>query len=123
MRGLLIASALTCLATPALGQAASEPTPMRCEMGGIKRDFGGSTWIVYGCADGASLIFVSDTGSPAMPFFFILTPKDGAYLLTGEGNGDRTYTQAAYDDLKRLGEPEIEALLAETSAAGPAQQN
>lgn len=95
-----------------------KPAPMACEAGPIDRMFGGTLWRIYGCTDGVSLVMVSAKGNPAMPFIFIFTPVDGAYRLSGEGNGDKAASQAAGDAISEMTASEISALLAETKAKG-----
>lgn len=94
-----------------------EPTPMKCESGPVHRVFGGTSWLVYGCDDGASVVIVSGPDSPASPFYFLLAFSDGAYRITGEGNGDQAATGAAFEELKSLDRSAITALAEEASRA------
>jgi hypothetical protein len=71
---------------------------------------------VYGCDDGVSLVFVSDRGSAAFPFMFMLYVRDGKYALHGEGTGPKASTDLAYADLTRLQAADIEALQSEARA-------
>lgn len=102
---------------PAPPEAA--PPNLVCEAGPAKRTYGGTAWLVYGCQDGVSLVFVTDTGSAAFPFMFLLYRNNGAYALSGEGTGDRRATSAAYEDLKALQPVDIAQLLSETAATSP----
>lgn len=90
---------------------------MKCETGPVYRQFGGTDWIVYSCADEHSIVVISRTGNPASPFFFILTPKSGTYVIHGEGNGSKAASDAAGDDLSRLTQADLAKLLADTKAA------
>jgi len=80
----------------------------------VRRIYGTVTWLVYSCSDRASLVIVSDEGSPAMPFYFMLSPQGGAYRLSGEGTGKKEATAAAFEDLGKLGPADIEDLITET---------
>ena len=115
------------LAVAALAGAAACPTPVRsepaastpelqCKKGPLKRTFGGAAWLVYGCDDGKSLVFVTPQGNPAFPFYFILTPANGAYQIDGEGNGDRSASDVVLGELQRLTPAQIAEMLHAASA-------
>ncbi|WP_132982900.1 hypothetical protein [Thermomonas haemolytica] len=115
-----LASFMLLGATSAFG--ADERTPaLNCEVGPLKRSFGGSPWLVYACGDNRSAVVVSDQGNPAMPFYFILyVNPDGQIRLYGEGTGSKSATQPAFDELRQLDQQAIAALVAEArSAAAP----
>ena len=97
-------------------QASSSAAPTKCDIGPVKRTFGGTKWLVYSCNDQISLVIVSAPGNPAMPFYFFLTPEGASYRLMGEGNGSKTASKAALDDLSKLTRAEIAALFAATKA-------
>ena len=103
-------------ATAAPPPAPQQPAPMACETGPVSRAFGGTQWLVYSCADQASMVVVSAQGNPASPFVFILSPANGQYRVRGEGNGDRKASQAAGDALSKLTAAELADLLAATKA-------
>lgn len=105
---LMLGISATCVAE-------TETEPMNCDVGPIERSFGANEWIVYSCQDQQSIVVVSAPGSPAMPFYFMITPIDGKYQLHGEGNGDKTATNAAYQDLKLLDEAAIAELISATN--------
>lgn len=111
--GLVVAAALATFLPTAIARA---DEPMKCEAGPLKRTYGGTAWLVYGCTDNESLVFVSDVGNPAMPFYFMFTPIDAVYQLHGEGTGDKTATAAAFGDLKAFTGEDIQSLLAATKA-------
>ncbi|TZF88338.1 hypothetical protein [Cognatilysobacter lacus] len=116
MFSLLSASALAVVA-PASG-AEERPTPLNCEAGPAKKTYGGNAWLVYACDDGRSAVVVSDQGNPAIPFYFIFYVKpDGAMRLYGEGTGAKSATQPAFDDLSKLDQAAVAALVAEARAA------
>ena len=107
---------------PSSRSAASDSKPaapaLSCHVGPIRKTYGGTPWLLYSCADAKTLVVVSDTGSPAMPFYFVFVPSEGAYRLSGEGTGAKTATDAAFHDLAKLGSGEISGLIAETQAKG-----
>jgi TonB family protein len=115
--------ALAALAGPAADAepppAAPEPS-LNCEKGPLRRSFGGTDWLVYGCDDKATLVAAAAEGNPAAPFYFVLYPKGDSRELYGEGIGDRKATAPAFEDLKRLDPAAIAALLAEAERAGTA---
>jgi hypothetical protein len=88
----------------------------KCETGPVSKTYGSNAWLVYSCDDAKSIAIVSAQGNPAMPFYFILHPKDGTYQLEGEGTGDKAATDAAARELQRLSTADISALINETRA-------
>ena len=100
----------------ALAVPAEEPPALQCEVGPLKRTYGGAPWLVYSCSNGQSLVVVSDDGNPAGPFYFMIYAQDGSYQLGGEGSGARAVTDAAFEELKTLTPDAIAALVRETRA-------
>jgi hypothetical protein len=100
-------------------QPASDKPTLQCEIGPVKKSFGGNPWLVYSCSDGTTLVVVSAAQSPANPFYFVFYPKDGSYGLSGEGTGAKQATDAAFEDLKKLPTNDISALIRETKDAPP----
>ena len=76
--------------------------PMQCNVGQIEKMYGGTKWIVSSCDDGKSIVFVSAPGNPAMPFYFIITEKDGKLAIQGEGNGSKEASTAAGRGIEKL---------------------
>jgi hypothetical protein len=119
LRKSLCAVVLFSATSAAIGEGAPSSTPaisspMKCETGPAKRSFGGTAWLVYSCTDGASMVVVSDTGNPAMPFVFVLNNRAGGYTISGEGTGDKRASDAAGDVLAHMSATEFGTLLAET---------
>jgi hypothetical protein len=107
--------ALAVAATPV--EAAESPQrdpPMLCDFEPLRQSYGGGAWWLFSCSDHSTLVVVADNGNPASPFYFIFSPKDGAYRLHGEGTGKKEAMSAAFEDLKKLGSSDIAALIAET---------
>lgn len=96
------------------GAVSAEQRSLNCDTGPVKKTYGETPWLVYGCSDNKTIVVISDTGSPAMPFYFTFYVKDGGYRLTGEGTGNKEATAAAFNDLSKMSEPDIRQLLAET---------
>lgn len=121
----LIFAVLLCIGLSIAPAFAEEghPPPLKCEVGPLKRTYGQTPWLVYACEDGRSIVVVTDTGSPAMPFyfFFFVTPDDDMQLH-GEGEGDKTATQAAFDDLAKLTREDVAALVEEARNVGGKNQ-
>lgn len=101
----------------AQGRSASQE-PMKCETGPLSKTYGGSTWLVYSCADGKSAVVVSAPGSAANPFYFMFHAAPGGYRLVGEGNAPKAVTQKAYAELSALSEKEIMRLVEQTRSVG-----
>ena len=89
---------------------------LQCDRGPLRKSYGGSPWVVYGCSDSMTLVVVADAGNPASPFYFVIYPKDGKYDMYGEGTGSKSASDAAFEDLKKLSPSNIVALLHETKA-------
>ncbi len=122
MRPRLIAALVLALSAAAAHAEPQAPAPLTCETGPVQRQFGGTDWLVYSCDDGRSMVVISASGNPASPFYFILTPLDGAYKIYGEGNGSKAASDAAGGDLARLQQDDLAKLLAETKTQ-PAAHN
>jgi hypothetical protein len=93
---------------------AYEAPALDCKVGPVARQYGGTGWLVYSCSDTKSFVVVTADGSPATPFYFFFLHSDKGYQLRGEGNGNKSLTDAAFNDVKQLTEPQIDALLDET---------
>jgi hypothetical protein len=77
---------------------------------------------VYACSDEKSVVFVTPSESPAAPFYFMLTPKEGRYTLIGEGTGSKVYTDRAYAELAKLTAPDVAALVRAAKAQASRQK-
>lgn len=121
---LLLGTILTAMqvATPATAeppQDRSAPPPMNCDTGPVHRMFGGTKWIVYSCDDQASMVILSATGNPALPFYFHVRPEDDGYRVSGQGTGDKKASRAALDALATMLPAEFSALLTATKRGTP----
>lgn len=58
-------------------------------------------------------------GNP-VSFYFMFYQHEGAYRLTGEGNGDQAVTAPVFDVLKGWGDAEIARQIAAARAAAAA---
>ena len=65
------------------------------------------------------MAIVTARGNPGLPFYFLFAERNGAYRLSGEGTGKPEITRKAYDDLIRLSQQDIQALVKETQKAAP----
>ncbi len=122
MTRLVVLAALAVFATVAAAANAQGPSEPRitCDRGPLgTKTFGGYPWDLYGCSDNRSVAVVTASGNPAMPFYFLFAEKNGQYQLSGEGTGRPEFTRKAYDDLRRLTQQDIQALVKETQKAGP----
>jgi hypothetical protein len=116
---LCVMANVSCASTT---QEADRPPALNCEIGPLHMTYGQTAWLVYACDDSRSIVVVSDTGNPAMPFYFILYVKpDGSMKLYGEGTGKKSATQPAFDDLKKLTVADISGLVDQANSIGKAQ--
>lgn len=75
---------------------------LTCDLGPLQKSFGGTDWYVYACNDNFSTVAISAPGNPATPFYFFMTIKDNELRITGEGNGDKSSSEAALQELSIL---------------------
>lgn len=101
----------------AMAASAQDVPTLKCEVGPVAKQYGGTDWLVYSCDDKRSLVVVTAPNSPARPFYFFYRYANKGYALHGEGEGDKQATDRAYDDLKNLSEDEIASLVIETQKA------
>jgi len=87
---------------------------MQCDIGPIDKVYGKSKWFVNSCPDNITLVIYSYPESPASPFYFMFYKKEGKYNLYGEGTGDKNYTGAAREELSKLKENDIKAIILQT---------
>jgi hypothetical protein len=105
------------VASPALAQGPSERR-ITCDRGPVaSRTYGGTEWDIYGCSDNRSVAIVTARGNPGLPFYFLFAERNGSYRLSGEGTGRPDVTRKAYEDLVRLSQADIQALVKETQKA------
>jgi hypothetical protein len=115
MLAIILSAVLASSLAPSTSTAeAAEDAPLKCEAGPSSRAYAGNDWIVWGCEDGRSVVFVAGKGNPAQPFFFILSPADEGVRLYGEGTGDKSVTEPAYLELQKLTARDLELLVQET---------
>jgi hypothetical protein len=95
-------------------EVSSTSQPLKCETGPITRTYGDTPWLVYSCEDERSIVIVSAEESPAFPFYFMFSPQERGYRLSGEGTGRRDATNAAFEELQALSESDIAALVEQT---------
>ena len=118
-RRIGLACIAVCTAFQTTAVNAGGTPKLSCERGGGISRYGGTEWMVYGCSDNKTLLFITAQGNPATPFYFILAPKGGGYQLFGEGSGDKRLTDAAYTEIHALKPAQIASLLATHRADGP----
>ena len=108
--------AITFFLNPVFG---ADHPPQKCDVGPLHKTYGKTRWFVYSCNNdkvegNAMAVFVTAPDNPAMPFVFFFHFKDGGYRLYGEGTGDKKITDAAFNDLQKLTESDIDALINQT---------
>jgi hypothetical protein len=106
----MIALVLTAALLASSPASAAEQPELQCNLGPATERIGGNDWIVYGCADGKSVVVVAGEPNPAAPFVFILTPHGSEIELHSEGNGAKSATKPAYDQLAAMSVEDVAAL-------------
>jgi len=94
--------------------AVEKRSSLSCATGPLHKSYGGTPWLVYSCSDRKTLIIITATGSPAMPYVFTFSLKKGKYHLRGKGKGNRNLTKAAYKELHRFSDTHIQKLINQT---------
>jgi len=112
MKNIFVLVVVLWAAIPQLVSAAD--APLDCSIGPLEKNLGGTPWLLYSCTDHQTLVAITASGSPAMPFVFSFYKKDGSYQLHGEGTGRKDLTDAAYKELSVLHEAQIKALIQQT---------
>ncbi len=106
------------LATGTSTVPATEQPALECNIGPAVKQLGGNDWLVYGCADGHSVVVTAGAPNPATPFVFILTPDGGGGIeLYGEGTGAKSATEPAYDSLSKMSDSDLATLFQKASRA------
>jgi hypothetical protein len=90
---------------------AADAAPLSCDSGPIARTYGKTSWLIYGCNDGQSVVIVSAPGNPVAPFYFLVHPSAEGHRIEGEGTGSRATTDAALAEIKTLTDADIAALI------------
>jgi hypothetical protein len=87
---------------------------VKCAVGPVAKKYGKSSWLVYSCEYGKSILVVSAPTNKAFRSHCTFVADDDGYALRGEGQGDKRVTDAVYKDLTTLTEADIAALISET---------
>ncbi|HVZ92860.1 MAG TPA: hypothetical protein VG843_14515 [Rhizomicrobium sp.] len=97
--------------------SAARPSHFVCDVGPVRRDFGGAPWLVYSCGDARTLLFEGAPGGKAASLYFeVSLEADGAHLGGRSGEGQEV-TGAAFREVAALPRDGLAALLAATEAA------
>lgn len=110
---IVVSSLLAMTACASTGDTAEQPV-MACDVGPLLKTYGMTGWLVYSCKDARSVVVVAAPKNPAQPFFFILSPQDDGIHLYGEGEGDKKFTGAAFEELQSLTAIDVAKLVTET---------
>lgn len=114
MKSLAIISSLLWALSQSLGLASAGETntsQLQCDIGPVKKLFGGTPWVVYLCNDRKSLAIFSAPDNPASPFYFFFHAQKDGYRLVGEGTGRKEATAAAFSELKAMSAKDIAELV------------
>jgi hypothetical protein len=108
---LLLATALTLLPAASEERKAQQ---LKCDIGSVSKTYGKTQWLVYSCDDSRTVVIVAAPGNPAMPFYFMFSPHENGYQLSGEGTGQKDTADAAFNELHGLSERDIATLIEQT---------
>jgi len=97
--------------------ADAQQVQLNCNAGPVEQTFGGTPWVVYGCDDGRSIVVATRADNPANPFVFVVAWEPHGYRVHGEGNGDRTASASAFDELSAMNQEQITALYSSAQQA------
>jgi hypothetical protein len=86
----------------------------RCNIGPLLKTFGAEQWLVYSCNTDRNVVIVSASSNPAFPFVFAFLHTETGYRLSGEGTGNKTASERAFNELKIFTELDIDELIAKT---------
>ena len=109
----LLSAAILILAFGSLADA----EPLQCNVRPIVEILGGAEWQVTSCSDGRSLVFATMKGNPAMPFVFIVQRAKETAKISGEGNGSKEHSAAAYEELRAMTSEQFDELAQATKHA------
>src|SRR5690348_10722657 len=107
-------AALFALAATQLAVAAAAPaddSTLACETGPVQRQFGASSWNIYACSDGKSVVVVPVKVVNGEAGYFFVTPNGQSVTVAGEGWGKNSTFQPVYQQLQRITTAELEAII------------
>ena len=107
MKALVLALLLAPLSAMATEQEAS----LTCEIRPVQREFARANWNIYACTDGKSVVVVPLSAINGEFGYFFVTPNGQEVVVTGEGWGQDSSLQPAFQQLKRLKPLELAALV------------
>jgi len=114
---LLLPLAMLLQSVIAPGADGEPDLELQCEVGPVDRSYGGSAFAIYSCDDGESVVAFAKPGTPAYPFYFIVTPRGDGVRLYGEGDGDNDAGRAAFSVLNRFRPRDVAKLVAATRSS------
>lgn len=91
--------------------------PLSCSVGPIHTELAAGKWQVTSCNDGQSLVFATMKNNPAMPFMFFIKRDGDQKKISGEGNGDKKYTDKAFEELKSMSQVQLNEFVKATKQA------
>ena len=97
----------------------AEQAALACEIGPVQREFGASTWNIYACSDGKSIVVVPLAAIDGKFGYFFVTPNDQGVVVVGEGWGQDTLFQPVFQQLKQVTAVELAAIVQSAKAAKP----
>ena len=112
---ITLAFSMTIASSHALPAAPSKQ-PLNCDVGPLEKTIAGSTWLLYSCGDGSTLILITPAGSKSFPFVFSLYRTETGYRLSGEGTGPKVATDPVAEVLSALSPQNIAILIDQTKA-------
>ena len=115
-----LALALALASSPAAAAEPNDESALACESGPVQREFGASTWNIYACSDGKSVVVVPlEVVNGEFGYFFV-TPDGQNVVVAGEGWGQDASFQPVFQQLNLVTTSELAAIFQAAQAATPA---
>ncbi len=114
MRPALIVTLACTLLIASLAEAEdNKGDSLSCPVGPLAKDIGGTPWLIFACDDGKSLAVTTAPSNPAAPFYFVVVAQEGAYVVNGEGDGNKAAAKPTFDALLAMKSEGVVALYKE----------
>jgi hypothetical protein len=116
MRISLLAASMILLSIAYSQAAPTAPAqqPLNCDVGPLEKTIAESTWLLYSCGDGSTLVLITPQGSKAFPFVFSLYRTATGYRVSGEGTGPKSATDPVAEALNALTPQNVATLIEQT---------
>lgn len=118
MNPLLKVLSLLVLLIP-IPAAVAGGSSLACDVGPVERQIDASTWNIYACADGKSVVVVPVVATNGQFGYFFVTPKDHGVTVVGEGWGKDSSFQPVFKQLQQFTASELAAIVLAAHSVKP----